>query len=171
MRTAWSWSAAALAAFCVTVACTEDIDEDPGAGPGGLGGGLDGALGGAAPEGGRGGAGGSLGVLCDPRGPGVCANSIDCPLVTSGQLEETSYACADLCAAEGEPAMCAIACITMELNATVGCSSCYAQLTECAAEACFAECLADPSTDECDACLEAQGCSSDWGDCGGVRLD
>jgi hypothetical protein len=171
MRTTWSLGVALCAALSATLACTEDADEDPGAGFGGLGG----AAGGSPASGGgqQGGAGGAGGVArgCDPEGPGVCANPTDCPLVTSGQLEEASYACADLCAAELDAGQCTALCTIMELNATAGCSACYAERTDCATRLCFGACLADPSTDECAACLETEGCTEDFRRCSGVLLD
>jgi hypothetical protein len=108
-------------------------------------------------------------VSCTPSDDGgACTNDADCPKVESGEIRVSAQQCGLGCLSEDDPAVCSVACIVNETDASAACSACYAALIGCASERCLASCGADPASADCNQCQIDEGCRGEFDACSGL---
>jgi hypothetical protein len=162
----------AATAFCVA-GCGGDDDDDTSSNGGSGGSGASSSQAGqpATSEGGgdtasSAGAPSNGNVACDASVDGVCQNATDCPFVVDGTARLTAGTCGQGCI--GKAANCSRDCITMMLEMTSECASCYADTVNCTIANCLAECVGDPEADTCKQCQVDKGCRADFDACSGL---
>jgi hypothetical protein len=87
--------------------------------------------------------------------------------VIDGSARTNAQTCGKGCLGNADE-NCARDCITMELEMSDECASCYADFVNCTIDNCVGACLSDPDSDGCRACQEEEGCRGAFDTCSGL---
>jgi hypothetical protein len=105
-------------------------------------------------------------VMCDATQEGVCQNATDCPFIVDDTARITSRQCGKGCLGKAET--CSRDCITMVIDMTSECATCYADTVNCTIKNCVGQCFVDPEADVCKQCQVDKGCRAAFDTCSGL---
>ena len=100
---------------------------------------------------------------------GACLNAGDEMILQDDTVNDTISICNVNCFFDGGAEGCAVDCITSETGLSEDCASCHSELFDCTIDNCFGECIADPESETCVACKEAN-CYEAHAECSGIDL-
>jgi hypothetical protein len=183
MKIGWMGVSAAALLLAATAGFVGCSSSDSGGGAGGAGGsaGTAGSAG-SAGSGGSAGTGGSAGSGGSDGGAvGVCNNTSDKAATTAGYCPGNASVadivgnCAKSCITNSDPQGCTKTCLDNATNHAISadCEGCYVALTFCGSQNCLSECLSDPTSATCLACLcggnsNAVNCYDAFNSCTGL---
>lgn len=102
------------------------------------------------------------------RQHGACTNAEDLAIIYGGGMDTVVLDCTVSCFGSPDLDQCVSDCLVTQTGLSQGCADCFGALSGCTVSNCFSECSINPSSPECLACLEAAGCTSDFGTCSGL---
>ncbi|MFT7624486.1 MAG: hypothetical protein ACI9WU_003674 [Myxococcota bacterium] len=99
-------------------------------------------------------------------GDAECLNDADLEIIGSNDVQGQATSCGLECI--GQDISCTESCVMEVTGLSTGCTGCYAAIIQCTITSCAGACAANPSSNDCVACMVESGCVTDYQTCSGI---